>query len=146
MKKAGVIVASAILILIIILLAVNKGISKKAEGGGESSPSPSVSVVESKSASKTYDVGMFRVVDASLLDYTVPVLETSGTVSDKQIYLDGNQIVYLVLITLDELNSSTVKYYCSYDVYKSVGVNTRLSVSYQKLTESAFSVCSVSAK
>lgn len=146
MKKAGVIVASAILILIIILLAVNKGMSKKAEGGGASSPSPSVSVVESKPTSKTYDVGMFRVVDASLLDYTVPVLETSGTVSDKQIYLDGNQIVYLVLITLDELNSSTVKYYCSYDVYKSVDVNTRLNVSYQKLTESAFSVCSVSAK
>ena len=146
MKKAGIIFASALLVLVIILLTVRGKISDKAEGGVVSTPPSSSSSQGTVSNSRSYDVGMFRIKDESLLDYSVPVLQSKGTISDKVLLLDGTQVVYLLQITLDELNSSTVKFYCSYEVFSSVNINTRVNVSYQKLTESSFSVYNVTAE
>lgn len=144
MKKAGVIAAVSLFVIVIILVAVYNGSTKKKEGGAVTvSPSNSQST---STTTRGYDVGMYNIVDTSLLDYSQPIVETTGTVHSKQCLLDGTQVVYLLTITLDELNSSTVKYYCSYQVYSSVKEGTRLSVSYQKLTESSFSVYSVTSE
>ena len=146
MKKAGIIFASALLVLVIILLTVRNKVSDKTEGGGVSTPPSSPSTQGTVSNARSYDVGMYRIKDASLLDYSVPILQSKGTISDKVLLLDGTQVVYLLQITLDELNSSTVKFYCSYEVFSSVDINTRVNVSYQKLTESSFSVYNVTAE
>lgn len=148
MKKAGVIAASVLFIVVLVILAVHNGLSNKKGGGADYAPPPNTSSVQSSSQSSSpssYDIGMYVISNESLLDYSSPVIETQGTVSGKHCYLDGTQVVYLITITLDEINSSTVKYYCSYQVYNSVEKGTRLSVSYQKLTESSFSVYSVTA-
>ena len=145
MKKAGVIAAVCLFVIVLILVAVHNGSSDRKEGGAVS-VSPSSSTNVSSATTRGYDVGMYKITDSSLLDYTQPVIQTKGTVHTKQCLLDGTQVVYLLTITLDELNSSSVKYYCTYQVYNSVEEGTRLTVSYQKLTESSFSVYSVTAE
>lgn len=145
MKKSGVIFASALLVIVIILLTVRNKISDKSEGGVVNAP-PSSTSQSAVSNARSYDVGMYKIKDESLLDYSVPVLKSKGTVSEKVCLLDNTQVVYLLRITLNELNSSTVKFYCSYEVFNSVDIGTHVNVSYQKLTESSFSVYSVSAE
>ena len=142
MKKAGVVAAICIFLLIILLLSL-KGCGKS-EGGVKVAP-PSVSV-ESGSVSRGYDIGMLSIKDESLLDYSQPVISAKGTVTSKRSLLLGTQVVYLITITLDDLNSSSVSYFCTYQVYDSVDIRTRLNVSYQKLTESTFSVLSVTSE
>lgn len=145
MKKAGIIAASVLFVVILIILAVHNGLGNKEEGGAVT-VSPSNTTTSQTSSQRTYDIGMYKIVDTSLLDYSQPIIETKGTVTAKQCYLDGTQVVYLLTITLDEINSSNVKYYCSYQVYNSVEEGTRLSVTYQKLTESSFSIYNVTAQ
>ena len=143
MKKAGIIAASVLFLVILLVLGVRNGLtSSKEEGGAVSAPPSNTQSQQTRG----HDIGMYKIVDSSLLDYSQPVIQTKGTVSDKQCYLDDTQIVYLLTITLDELNSSSVKYYCTYQVYSTVEEGTRLNVAYQKLTESSFSVFNVTAE
>ena len=145
MKKAGVIAAVVLFVVVLILVAVHNGSSNKKEGGAVT-VSPSSTTTSPSTNTRGYDIGLFKIADTSLLDYTQPVIQTQGTISSKECLLDGTQVVYLLTITLDELNSSSVKYYCSYQVYSSVEKGTRVLVAYQKLTESSFSVYSVTAE
>ena len=146
MKKAGF-VAFGVILGIVLLILLFTGIKNNPKGGVSSTTPPVSSNTSAQSVQTVkYDRGFYLVRDTSLLSYTAPILTVGGTVSEKCIYLDGNQIIYYLKISLDDLNSSSVNYYCTSEVYDSISEGTRLSVTYQKVTESAFSVCSVTAE
>lgn len=145
MKKAGVIACTVILFVTLLILALANVF--QGTGGAEKTTPPISSETQTVSKpTSQYDKGFFYIRDASLIDYTVPKLTTMGTVSEKLLLLDEAQVVYQLKITLDELNSSSVNYYCTSQVYDSVEAGARVSVTYQKVTESAFSIYSVTAE
>lgn len=144
MKKAGVIFFICLVGLILVLLAISKLFNSDNTRGDTVKVSPLVTnTAEVVTTSSNFDVGFYLVRDDSILDYTTTVIETKGTISNKSIYLDGTQLVYCLEITLDEINSSVVKYYCTMKAYNMVEYGYRVNVSYQKVTESTFSVISV---
>lgn len=94
------------------------------------------------------DVGRVVLVEipsSTTMNYATDVLTANGTVVGKTKYVQGNQILYCVSITVAFADtSSTVNYYCNYASYNQVSKGDLVVVTYQQVEDSYISVNSIS--
>ena len=85
-----------------------------------------------------------EIPDGTDIDYSVDIQETSGSISGKKRFLLGEQVIYLLEISIGMENSVSVNYYCGYNVYDSVSIGDTVTVSYQKVSDTCYSVNTIS--
>lgn len=89
--------------------------------------------------------GMMELPADTQVDYSGSLYETQGTVHNKIKYLENSQVVYCVQINAKIGESSKlVNYYCGYNVYSSVEEGDTVSVSYQVVSDTCYSVNTIS--
>lgn len=88
--------------------------------------------------------GMVELPADTALNYNSDVLSASGVVHDRVRYLENTQVVYCVKIVLSfGTSQQLVNYYCGYDVYNSISEGDVVTVKYQQVSDSVFSVCNI---
>lgn len=85
-----------------------------------------------------------EIPDGTDIDYSADIQETSGSISGKKRFLLGEQVIYLLEISIGMENSVSVNYYCGYNVYDSVSIGDTVTVSYQKVSDTCYSVNTIS--
>lgn len=150
-KKAGVILATALLLLSLGVFLFNKieFSPKEKVSTGTSTPAASTSsntnTDSSKSESvKDSDLTLVEITAEDKLNYSSPEQTTLGKVTNKKCYLLGTQVVYA--IKLEATMGTAVKeveYFCTYSVYNQVSTGESLTISYKQTTENTFAVMSV---
>lgn len=138
MKKAGVI-ASVVIILLVLLFLGLRNLSRKADASVESNVS-----YTPQDAIASSDKKLSKVVNEGILSFDSDIISTTGTISMKSLYLDGTQLICYIEVTLDDIEGTKVGYFCSYGVFKSLSNGLRVSVDYQRVSDSVFSVFSLS--
>ena len=157
-KVAGMIVAGVLIVLALIIFSLSKiEIKKKPTSTSTQSNKTEVSQTSNQSetsvssnkedksiSANSDDITLLKIKNEDKLDYTVSELETTGVVSNKSCYLQENQVIYLLDISIGAGASYLdVKYYCPYDTYTSVNENDIVTVKYKQVSDSAFAVTSV---
>lgn len=101
-----------------------------------------------QSSNVANDVGRVVLVEipsSTTMNYATDVLTANGTVVGKTKYVQGNQILYCVSITIAFADSSsTVNYYCNYASYNQVSKGDLVVVTYQQVEDSYISINSIS--
>lgn len=86
-----------------------------------------------------------NVPSSTYIDYSGSVVSSQGVVQNLSRYLQDGQVIYCIDLSITIGTTSTsVKYYCGYNVYKQVKVGDILTVDYQQVSETCFSVCTIS--
>lgn len=162
-KVAGAVVATILVLLAVIVSFLGSiKITKKSTATSsktvqtEVSQNSDTSVSTNKSTSKEEsdskvensisdgDILMKLIRNEGKLDYSGSIFTTSGVVSSKSCYLQGNQVIYEFCISIGVgVENLVIKYYCPYDTYISVDVDDMVTVNYKQVSESAFAVTSV---
>lgn len=170
-KIAGIVIAVLLILLALIVLTLsNLKVSKKSENTAKATSTEvtqtvsstkstttnsatSVSSSSSKQTSSEKETtkatsdtqSLVRIVNENKLDYTSVDLSSTGVVVSKECYLQDNQVVYLINITIGAgATVQTVRYYCTYASYNAVSKDDILTVKYKQVSSSAFAVISVS--
>lgn len=90
-------------------------------------------------------VVLVEIPSSTTMNYATDVLTANGTVVSKTKYVQGNQILYCVSITIAFADSSsTVNYYCNYASYNQVSKGDLVVVTYQQVEDSYISINSIS--
>lgn len=91
------------------------------------------------------DGGMTALPADIAIDYTGEVYQTSGQVHNKLKYLEGSQVIYCVQVNakIGESNK-LVNYYCGYNVFNSVTEGDTVSLTYQVVSNTCYSVNTIS--
>lgn len=90
-------------------------------------------------------VVLVEIPSSTTMNYATDVLTANGTVVGKTKYVQGNQILYCVSITIAFADSSsTVNYYCNYASYNQVSKGDLVVVTYQQVEDSYISINSIS--
>ena len=88
---------------------------------------------------------LVEIPSSTTMNYATDVLTANGTVIGKTKYVQGNQILYCVSITIAFADSSsTVNYYCNYASYNQVSKGDLVVVTYQQVEDSYISINSIS--
>lgn len=138
MKKAGVIASIVVIILVLLFLGL-RNLSRKADASVESTVS-----YTPQDALATSDRKLSKVVNEGILSFDSEIIRTTGTISMKSLYLDGTQLICYIEVTLDDIEGTKIGYFCSYSVFNSLDNGLRVSVDYQRVSDSVFSVFSLS--
>lgn len=161
-KTVGIIVALVLVILALIILGLsNIKLVKRNDSSvkqevqttqetTESTVTSSSQSSESKSIS-TEDVqankttGLINIPSDTHMDYSGKVTKSQGVVSSLSKYLQDGQVIYCIDLDITiGSNKNTVHYYCGYNVFKQVKVGDVVSVEYQQVSDTCFSVCTIS--
>ena len=85
------------------------------------------------------------IPDSTSLDYSSSITQSQGVVSSLSRYLQDGQVIYCINLDISIGTSTTsVHYYCGYNVYKQISVGDILNVEYQQVSDNCFSVCTIS--
>ena len=102
---------------------------------------------ESQSVSKPTESGggMQALPPDVTIDYTGEKYETTGQVHNKLKYLDNSQVIYCIQVNakIGEGNK-LVSYYCGYNVFESVSEGDTVSLTYQIVSDTCYSVNTIS--
>jgi len=91
------------------------------------------------------DSQFVSIPDSTSLDYSSSITQSQGVVSSLSRYLQDGQVIYCINLDISIGTSTTsVHYYCGYNVYKQISVGDILNVEYQQVSDSCFSVCTIS--
>lgn len=138
-KGIGIIIAGAFIVLALFLMLLdNIKVEKKPQSQPKTSTSSQASQQSSQGgtqkANVTNGISLIEIPEDTNLDYTVGLLEATGTVVKKTKYLEGHQVMYCLVIRIAVGSSSEdVKYYCSYDSYSQVETGDFLDITYQQV-------------
>jgi len=137
-KVTGIIIASVLVLIALIVFGVSqiKITPKQPVTTSQAAPTETLEAITSD------EKVLVKIINESLLDYTGADIVVEGTVSAKECYLNGSQVMYL--LKLRTATGTEMDYLCSYSVYNSVGIEEVLMVTYKNLTESAYAIMSVS--
>lgn len=106
----------------------------------EENETSSSSTTQSSSGTSLTDVP-----SSTYIDYSGKVISSQGVVQSLYRYLQDGQVIYCIDISITIGTTSTsVKYYCGYNVYKQVKIGDILTVDYQQVSDTCFSVCTIS--
>lgn len=90
---------------------------------------------------------LVKIPDKTKLDYSGEVFTATGTVTSKDKYLNGKQVVYCLNISLTFGSyTETVAYYCTYQTYNEIDIGKQIDVYYQQVDDGYISVRTVSVK
>lgn len=156
-KVAGAVVAGVLILVALIIFGLSKiEITKKPKSTAQVSKTEVSQTSETSVSSSKKDevettvsvnpdyIALVKIKSEDKLDYTVSELETTGVVSNKSCYLQDNQVIYLLDISIGAGASYLdVKYYCPYDTYSSVSLDDIVTVKYKQVSDSSFAVMSV---
>ena len=88
---------------------------------------------------------LIRIPDTTSLNYSGDNFEANGAVAEKKKFMQGNQVVYCVVINISVgASTETVNYYCTYASFNAVSVGDVVVVSYQNVGGKLISVNSIS--
>lgn len=88
---------------------------------------------------------LVEVPDSTYIDYSVKTIQSQGVVQSLSRYLQDGQVIYCINLDITMGKTSTeVKYYCGYNVFKQVKVGDIVTVDYQQVSDTCFSVCTIS--
>lgn len=91
------------------------------------------------------DSQFVSIPDSTSLDYSSSITQSQGVVSSLSRYLQDGQVIYCINLDISIGTSTTsVHYYCGYNVYKQISVGDILNVEYQQVSDNCFSVCTIS--
>ena len=160
LKQAGVIIAGGFILLALILYVIsNINVSKKPTNtnstqtnqqqqqntnqNNSSQTSNQNNANEEASTPKTNksDVALITVPKSTSVDYSGKIYEATGSVVNKTKYLCDNQLVYLIQVEIPfGSDTMTVNYFCGYNVYNNVATGDVVTVNYQQVSDTCFSV------
>lgn len=158
-KKAGVIIAVAIVGLALLIYGVShiKVVRKPQTDTKQPQATAVVTEVskkqkqdksnESSSSTSTpdSDLPLVEIIAEDKLDYSSVDQTTTGVVKSKKCYLSGNQVVHLIEIEATMGTSkNNVLYFCSYSVYEQLYEGEILNLVYRQTTANTYAVISVS--
>lgn len=149
-KSVGAILAVCfVLVAIILLFFSNIHIKKKdtsVQQGSQQTVQNTVASTEAVQQSTTQavqqqtqskGVSLTEVGSDIKMTYNENILETSGVITSKKIFLTGKQLVYCIDINVV---GTAVSYYCNYGSYTSVSVGDTVNVKYQLVDDDYISV------
>lgn len=159
-KAVAIILAVALVIGVILLMTIDKlSVTKKKPVQQQTQQVTSQQIqtqgtTESISSSRNEEAttssskevnGLVELPADTALSYNNELLSATGVVHDKVRYLSDNQVVYCIKIVLSFGGSKEiVSYYCGYNVFDSVDTGDMVTVQYQQVTNSCFSVNTIS--
>lgn len=81
------------------------------------------------------------IPDDMQINYNASIQTSQGTVSSLSRYLQNNQVVYCVEVNaVLGVSATSVKYYCGYNTYRQLNVGDSITVEYQQVSDTCFSV------
>lgn len=81
------------------------------------------------------------IPDDMQINYNASIQTSQGTVSKLSRYLQNNQVVYCVEVSaVLGVSTTSVKYYCGYNTYRQLNVGDSVTVEYQQVSDTCFSV------
>lgn len=158
LKQAGIIIAGGFIMLALLLYIVsNINVSKKpmtttnnSNQINQSQQQQNVPQSDSQVAQKEEvpisntnksDVSLITVPNNTSVDYSGKIYEATGSVVKKTKYLCENQLVYLIQVEIPfGSDNMTVNYFCGYNVYNNVATGDVVTVNYQQVSDTCFSV------
>lgn len=137
--KTACILVGVVLFVVFLLIMVLRGIDFSAK-----EPSQPQQGTTQQSSSVTAQEGMIKIPDTMVLDMSGEQYTALCQVGSKSRYLDGNQVVYcLDLVMNSGINETTIRYFCSFNVWSMVGVGDSLNVKYTVPQEGYFAVIEI---
>ena len=96
----------------------------------------------SSSGTSIQGTGNFVTIpDDMQINYNASIQTSQGTVSKLSRYLQNNQVVYCVEVSaVLGVSTTSVKYYCGYNTYRQLNVGDSITVEYQQVSDTCFSV------
>lgn len=156
MKQAGIVIAGGFVVLALLLYILNninfskKPVPQQAYNNEATQQQSSNTAPQEQPAQQAQvqtqptvksDVSLITVPKDTTIDYSGKIYEATGMVTDKQKYLCDNQVVYLIKVDIQMgTNSMSANYFCGYNVFNSVSVGDVVTVNYQQVSDTCFSV------
>lgn len=86
-------------------------------------------------------VSLMPLDDSVHIDYSGVIYESTGLVTGKLKYLQNNQVVYCIEVSIQAgATTQKIAYYCSYSTWSAVRDGDIVSVKYQQVSNNCFSV------
>lgn len=163
-KTVGIVVALGLVILALIVLGLsNIKLVKKtnennqaqvqqeqqASNTGSNTTVPtsteSASNTESTNQQSSSTTSLINIPSNTYMDYSNKAIQAQGVVTSLSKYLQDGQVIYCINLDITMgTATNTVHYYCGYNVFKQVEVGDILNVEYQQVSETCYSVCTIS--
>lgn len=157
MKQAGVVIAGGFIVLALVLYFIsNININKKPRQSNQvptqqtqqqpvqqtqQQPMQQTEAQPTQQPVSKSDVALVNVPNNTQVDYSGKIYEATGSVTNKSRYLTNNQLVYLIQVEIPfGSESMVVNYFCGYNVYNSVNSGDVVTVNYQQVSDTCFSV------
>lgn len=87
------------------------------------------------------NISLMPLDDSVHIDYSGVVYESTGLVTGKLKYLQNNQVVYCIEVSIQAgATTQKIAYYCSYSTWSAVRDGDIVSVKYQQVSNNCFSV------
>lgn len=139
-KAAGLIVGVILFVLFLIVMFASR-IKISSKNNAAVAENQQYQTTQATTQTTQSNNGMVKLEDNVRIDYSGAVLEANGVVSSKTKYLQGDQVIYCLNISIGMGTGATnVAYYCTYSTWSSVGINDTLTVRYQQVSNNCFSV------
>lgn len=151
-KSVGLVLGGIFILLALILLVLSKTKIRKADNvqqpvsqvtqqSGVSQEQPQETITSTPIKSDIDSVSLLKIPSDLTLNYSGDVFEANGTVTGKERYLQGSQVVYCISIKIALGSvSQDVKYYCNYASYNQVNKGDLLIIKYQIPQEGYISI------
>lgn len=146
-KTVGVVVALALVIIAFILLSLSSISLVKKEDNNNNRTTRVETQTQSntKVQNNTSVTSLTNIPPSTYMDYSNPIVSSQGVVSKLSKYLQDGQVIYCIDLSISlGVSSTTVHYYCGYNTFSQVSVGDVLTVDYQQVSETCFSVCTIS--
>lgn len=131
-KRVGIILAVGFIFCALLLLCLkscNTGQSTQTYSENSQGNESGQEISSSNSTSSNY----LEEISGSSKYESSEKYEANGTISEKKMYKQGNQIVYCLVIELVwGSKKEYVNYYCSASAYYRTGINSSVQVTYQQ--------------
>lgn len=142
-KTVGAILAGIFIVVAIVLICMsNIHIKKKPASNTQTvqttqNTSTTQASTEGSVVQNQNGVSLIEVGSDVKMTYNENILETSGVITSKKIFLDKKQLLYCIGINVVGNN---INYYCNYGSYTSVSVGDQVTVKYQLVDDDYISV------
>lgn len=142
-KTVGIIIAVALAVLALVLMGLsNLSFSKKSDVVEQSTEAPN-SPTEGVNTQRD-SVSLQEVPSDTQIDYSGDITDVNGTIISKKEYLLDGQVLYCLEISVGIQNEQSIHYFCGYNVYDSVSVGDSVLVSYQQVSDTCYSINTIS--
>lgn len=130
-KAIGIILGGIILVVALIFLFFDSISFTKKEP---------VKVAQQTPTTQITGLNLAEVTPNIELKYIQTDLVTTGVVTDKKIYVTGNQIMYSLDINI---GTGVLSYLCSENVYNSIAISDVLTINYKVVNDKYMSISSI---